>query len=442
MKYSELKEVIRCYPTEFSTISDSDIWHKEEIDMYIHIPFCLGKCGFCPFNSMPLSKQNLSTYFSHLLREIELYAKENYFGDKVVRALWIGGGTPSAVPLEYIESILDKVHQNFEFSPNCEYTLETNLHDLTEEYISKVASTKINRLSIGVQSFNDKYLEMMGRTYTPDRISEFFGFIRNYPLNISIDLMYRYPGQTLDDIDLELDLLDKYRMSIDHITLYSLMLFPRLPIYERVRSGKLPKQCSLTTYEKMNYRWQEGLARLGYTQYTSNHFAQQGKKNIYNLDRWGFPQKECVSFGPGAFGQIKNYVYCNEHRIDDYYAKIQHDQKPVQEGKFITLWERISRYAVLGVKNLEIDLKEFQTLTGLTVQAAFENKLNELVEEGLIKINDSYLTVTPKGIAYIIDVSKTFETSNNLLHTQPQYVILDMFNGKRETFDTEVIEED
>ena len=440
-KHYEVDEVIRWYPTEFNDTDCKTMWEKKGMNLYVHIPFCRGKCGFCPFNSQPITNKNLDQYFTMLKKEIELYAKEAYFEDRYIRSLWIGGGTPSAVPFERIQDILNLLVDKFNFREDTEITLETNLFDLNEDYIKTVAKSQVTRLSIGVQSFNDKYLKMMGRTYRRQWIDEFFKFIKSYNLDISIDVMYRYPGQTVEEVREDMRSIVSMSDSIDHITLYSLILFPRLSIYKQVKSGKLPKQPNLKTYYEMNKALTEELQENGpYKEYTTNHFSKPGKENIYNLDRWGFPQKECLSFGPGAFSQVKDYVYCNEHKLEDYYNKINNGIKPVQTGKKINLLEQISRYLVLGVKNLEIDLEEFNYLVGSDVQGLYPKQIKKLEKDGLIKIEDNKLKVTPEGKAWIIDINRAFFTENNINFSQPQYDILDMFEGNRDNYTEGVID--
>lgn len=442
MKHKEIDQVTRWYPTEFGPINGNDIFHHDKMDIYVHIPFCLGKCAFCPFNSIPICRQNLDEYFSHLSKEIALYAAQPYFKYKSVRSVWIGGGTPSAVPFERIINILHNLKDSFKFEDGAEITLETNIHDLTEDYIREVSKSEINRLSIGIQSFNEKYLKMMGRSYSSEWIDSFFSYIHQYDLNISIDLMFRYPGQTLQDVQDEIDLIGKYYRKIDHITLYGLILFPKLGIFKRVADGKLPKQASLKQYEKMCEMFNKQLAEYGFHQYTSNHFAKEGKENVYNNDRWGFPQIECVSFGPGSFGQLNGYVYCNEHKISDYYAKIAKGELPVQMGKKINLLEQASRYLVLGTKCRSINLKLYRDLTGIDPLVLYKKQIEELVKEELITIKDDVLFVTDKGCTYILDIGCRFQTENNLKHTQPQYEVLDMFEGMIKSFDELVIEKE
>ena len=440
-KHYEVDEVIRWYPTEFNEKDCDNMWDKKGMNLYVHIPFCRGKCGFCPFNSQPITNKNLDEYFGMLKKEIMLYADEPYFGERFIRSLWIGGGTPSAVPFERLEDILGLLMQKFEFRKDTEITLETNLFDLNEDYIKKVAASPVTRLSIGVQSFDDKYLKMMGRTYRREWINEFFKFIKKYNLDVSIDVMYRYPGQTVDEVREDMRAIVSMADSIDHITLYSLILFPKLQTYKQIKSGKLPKQPNLDVYYEMNRALTDELQDNGpYKEYTTNHFAKPGKENIYNVDRWGFPQKECLSFGPGAFAQVKDYVYCNEHKLENYYAKIRNGIKPVQSGKKISLLEQISRYLVLGVKNLEVDLNQFRFLVGADIKDLYPKELKRIVDEGLVVVNGDKLRVTPKGKAWIIDVSRSFFTPNNVNFTQPQYDILDMFEGNREHFGDDVIE--
>lgn len=442
MKFKEADEVIRWYPTDVKEMNGGDLFKKEYADIYIHIPFCRGKCGFCPFNSMPLNKQNLDEYFSHLKAEVLMYASQPSFKYKKIHSIWIGGGTPTAVPFSSIKEILDLVSDHFEVMDDCEITLEGNLFDFkNEEYLKEVSESVVNRLSIGVQSFNDKYLKMMGRTYTYNDIEFLFSFIRKYDFNISIDLMYRYPGQTLKEMKHEIDMLEKNKEFVDHVTMYSLILFPKLSTYKKIVKGELPKQPGFSVYEQMNLMLSSEMPKIGYNRYTAYHFAKEGKENVYNLDRWGFPQKECISFGPGAFGQLNGYIYCNEHAISDYYQKIDNNIYPVQKGKKINLLEALTRYMVLGTKTLEIDLNLFEEYTGVDPMVYYKDLFEDMLNEDLITISEEKLKLTNKGIVYIADINRIFQTQNNLLHTQPQYEILDMFDGKRDTFHSEVIED-
>jgi coproporphyrinogen III oxidase-like Fe-S oxidoreductase len=253
--------------------------------------------------------------------------------------------------------------------------------------------------------------------------------------------MYRYPGQTVEEVSSEIDILVDYLKFIDHITLYPLIIFPKLALYKQIILGKLPKQCSLKNYEQMNLLYSKRLKENGFNQYTSNHFSQPGKENKYNIDRWGFPQRECVAFGPGAFGQIKDFVYCNEHKISDYYIKIDSGIKPIQQGKKINLAEMVSRYLVLGTKCRNVDLVLFREITGFDHNTLYNNEINTLINEGLIEINNNELFVTDKGCAYIVDVNRAFQTENNLKFTQPQYYILDMMDTQSGHAINEIIED-
>ena len=212
MKHREIDQVTRWYPTQFGIITGDDIFNHNYIDMYIHIPFCLGKCAFCPFNSKPINKENLDLYFQNLKAEITMYANEPYFKYKTVRSLWIGGGTPSAVPFDHIKEILNLVTSKFDFSDDAEITLETNLHDLSEDYIKLVSASRINRLSIGVQSFTEKFLKMMGRTYTPEWIDSFFSFIRKYDLSNPLDIIFilMWMEELYPDFGFKMTLSKKY----------------------------------------------------------------------------------------------------------------------------------------------------------------------------------------------------------------------------------------
>lgn len=430
MKYSEVKEIIRWYPSDVKNLEGGEIWTKEKMDMYVHIPFCKSKCSFCPFNSKPINKENVDTFFNFLKKELYFYAQENYFKDRIINSLWIGGGTPSAVPIEEIRKLLKDIFRFFDKTEDCEITIETNLADITEEFLSKVAQMGINRISIGVQSFNDKYLKMMGRAYRLKQIEEVLDFLRKYNIIANIDLMYRYPGQTVEELAQELDIAAKYD-SVNHISMFPLILFPKLNIYKRIKNGQLPKLPSFETYQHMYDVLIEKLDNnKPFHQYTTYHFAKDGKECKYNVDRWGMPQRECLALGPGPFSQIKDFVYCNEHNVEKYYDKLRNNEKPVQMGKKMTLQDRISRLLVLGTKALSINLKAFKEITGFSIYDLYKEKLDWLINEELVVIDENKMTLTSKGRALIIDVNRAFFTEENIDKTQPQYGILDLFEGQ------------
>lgn len=439
-KYSEINQIIRFYPTNIDTLNCEEVWSSESFNLFVYIPFCRRKCHFCILNSAKLSKKKIDVFFKALDKELMLYEDTAYFKSKLVNSLWIGGGTPSVVPIDKIKCLLDHSMQNFNFTNNAEITIEVNLEDLDENFLKQIVDTKINRLSIGVQTFNNKYLKILGRTYNFDNILYVFDLLSKFSeLDISIDLMYRYPGQTIEELVEDLEYIKRIDL-IQHVTIHPLILFPSLELYKKIKSGILPKQPSLKRYLEMYNILLDNLSNgKPFYQYSPYSFAKKDKECAYNISRWRIPQQECLSIGPGGFSQANNYIYCTEHDIDKYMEIVGKGIIPILEGKKLNYREMLSRYLVIGSRLLSVDLDMYRELTGFEARELFKDSFNWLLKEGLININDNKMDLTDKGKALIIDVSKAFY-SENVEVLQPQYRILNLYQKGSNNLLSDVIE--
>ncbi len=272
--------------------------------IYVHIPFCLKKCPYCSFFSVPFRTETKDIFLHALHREIFRYRKSLSL---VPQTLYLGGGTPSLLSAQEIENVKESLSS----SPIKEFTIEVNPKTVDEKKIAKLAHTSVNRISIGIQSFVDKDLAVLGRLHdSADAVKVVKLFQENDFNNISIDLMYGTPGQENKDILDNLAIVDSLKPK--HISLYCLSLtkqqlssFPQLPSDE-------------TTYAFYSL-YRKELKKMGYNHYELSNFAFKGFESAHNSAYWEL--KEYLGIGAGAHGFVNNRRYFNADCLDDYTEK-------------------------------------------------------------------------------------------------------------------------
>lgn len=256
----------------------------KEIGIYIHIPFCKSKCGYCDFVSFANKEEIIENYVDAVIKEIEYMELSNY----VISTVYIGGGTPSVIDSKYIENILNKVKQNT--VENTEITIEINPGTVNREKLENYKNMGINRLSIGLQSTEDGLLKEIGRIHIYEDFLNAYKNARNLSFdNINIDLMLGLPNQTLEMLEKSVQKI--IELNPEHISVYSLILEIGTGLYDMVNEGKLelPNE---ELERKMYWRVKEMLEESGYIHYEISNFAKEAYMSKHNSDCW--EQKEYI----------------------------------------------------------------------------------------------------------------------------------------------------
>jgi oxygen-independent coproporphyrinogen-3 oxidase len=431
-KYSEIDEVARTYPVDFGSVSDLDVWRSEDLHLFFSIPFCKGKCPFCAFNSSRYRDEDVASFLQALKQEIELHGRDPHITGRPITSIWIGGGTPATLPLPSIGSLLDHVRRTFAVNANTEITFEANPTSLSGELLKMLRAWGITRISLGIQSFNDKYLKMLGRGYTSSFAARVIHEVYAAGLELNIDMMYRFPGQTCQEVvD---DFCRATLLGVSHISAFCLILWPSMPLARRVADGRLPQQPDFDEYIRMYNSICDCLQGEGVQQYAHNFFSRPGKKCVYHMGRWEAPQAEVLGLGPGAFSFVNGFTYCNQHERTIYVDHLLRlERRPVQAGKRLTLLEWPSRYMVLGCRFLKIDLADFRKRFGVDARDLYQEQFRLLLDDGLVELAGDDLTVTKRGRPLILDVGRAFYTENNKTKLQPQYYILGFISSKEKS---------
>ena len=279
---------------------------------YIHIPFCSHICYYCDFNKVFIEGQPVDEYVDLLVREMQLRAKAHPISP--LETLYIGGGTPSTLTPKQLATLFEGIHHYLPLEKNCEFTMELNPDDGQMERLEVMKEYGINRISMGVQSFNDELLKKIGRKHSKKTVLESIGNARKLGFeNISIDLIFRLPQQTIQDFEDSL----KIAMDLDlpHYSIYSLILEQKTVFYNLMRQGKLP----LPTQDEEADMFQlamDSMESFGRHHYEISNYALPGFESRHNLHYW--KADEYLGFGAGAHGYLNQERYQNCGPIQHY----------------------------------------------------------------------------------------------------------------------------
>ena len=367
----------------------------KELGFYLHIPFCKSKCIYCDFNSFAQKDDCIEPYIKAVKKEIEEYAKQNK--DVLIKTIYIGGGTPSYIKEKYIKEIIETIRSNFEIIPNAEITIEINPGTVNRRKLNTYYKAGINRLSIGLQSTNDKLLKQLGRVHDFEdfletvRLANTIGFS-----NINADCMIGLPNQTIYDVEETLNVLINLRLT--HISVYSLIVEPNTPLEKKIESGelKLPDE-EIERY--MYWFAKRKLEENGYLHYEISNFAKPLFRSKHNLDCWN--QKEYKGFGVSASSYENEIRYTNISSIEKYVENVQNGQFKknyiVEEKQ--DREAMMKEYMLLGLRKITgVSINQFRKKFGTIPIFKYNKEITKLTNEGLIESNGINIRLTKKGL--------------------------------------------
>ena len=377
--------------------------------LYIHIPFCIQKCIYCDFFSVSYDESVAKTYIDALCQE--LYLKKDF--SATLKSIYIGGGTPSLLPDECFKQLFICLKDNFSFSSDIEITVEANPGTINESKINTVLSLGVNRLSIGIQSFNDNELKVLGRIHNSENATRSIDLIRKAGVNnFSIDLMYGIPGQTMDSWHNSIS--TAVGLSPTHISAYELTLEENTPLYKLIQSHKIQMPDEELILEMYNHAI-DYFASCGYEHYEISNFALPGFKCMHNLNYWD--RGEYIGVGTGAHSFINGIRSKNTEDIPRYIEDLNNGIIPEIESAKPTSAEALKEFIFLGLRKTEgININELPPfippLPGGDIHTSIPHLTRgdigeyyslldaskELIDEGYFEINRGYLALTRKGI--------------------------------------------
>mgnify|MGYP004442933337 FL=1 len=362
--------------------------NDKEIGVYVHIPFCKRKCYYCDFISFCEKDELQEKYINTVIQEIEDFFNLNK--NVKIKTIYIGGGTPSFIDGKYIEKIMN----TFNKEGVVEATIEVNPGSASLEKLKKYKECGINRLSIGLQSTEDRLLKKIGRIHNYNDFLATYNLAREVGFdNINVDLMIGLPGQTIEDVKSSLNKV--INLNPSHISVYSLIVEENTIIYNLIEQNKivLPDE----ELERNMYWYVKNYLELGgYEHYEISNFAKNGKMSLHNLDCWN--QKEYVGFGVSAHSYLNRKRFCNIGVLEEYIKDFK-NTKEVQEVQ--SFYETKQEYMLLGLRKIKgVCISDFKNKFGENPIFLFKNELNKLIEEGLLEITTNNIKLTNKGLNF------------------------------------------
>lgn len=362
---------------------------NNRISLYIHIPFCVRKCLYCDFPSFSGLESCFDDYVRVLCREIEESAP-NYYGMKV-DTIFIGGGTPSILPPKLLGRIMDIIMSKYDVDNDAEISIETNPGTLDIRKLTEMKSMYFNRLSMGLQAWQEKHLKAIGRIHSAEEFENNFLQARDAGFNnINVDLMFALPNQTIDDWQETLEHV--LNLKPEHISSYSLIIEEGTPFYDMYEKGiikEIDEEMDRKMYELVN----EMLADKGYNRYEISNYAKPGYECKHNIVYW--QTKQYRGFGLGSHSYIDGKRYHNTYDLKKYLDF----ENIIEEIEILTEEQKQEEFMFMGLRMTEgISENVFKERFKKTIFDIYGNELKQLQEEKLIIHENGMFYLTNRGV--------------------------------------------
>lgn len=357
----------------------------DRLGIYVHIPYCVRKCNYCDFCSLPKGKLGVpDEYVARVCDEISSYAGRE---ERDVDTVYFGGGTPSLLTPEQVGKIMNVIHSVFKISPFAEITFEANPGTLTREKAEGFYGLGFNRVSVGLQSIHEIEMKKLGRIHTYDDFLSSYRMLREVGFdNISVDLMYGIPYQTMDSF--AETVRSVIALSPEHISSYGLMIEEGTPFYDERDSLPIPSlddECDM--YDIAGRL----LIEAGYEHYEISNYAKPTYRSRHNSLYWNLG--DYIGFGAAAHSFYDGARYCNPDDVDEYLsseAKVNRSQESDTDIAY--------EYAMLKLRTKDgFSLSEYESRFGVSFIAGKESILDKLEREGLITLSNGIIALTERG---------------------------------------------
>ena len=371
---------------------------KRNLELYLHIPFCVRKCNYCDFFSANGTPKEQADYVSAMIQEIQSY--QELSGEYEVQTIFLGGGTPSLLTPEQIEQIFNAIYHIFSVNENAEITMEMNPGTVDIEKLHAMKAAGVNRLSIGLQSAQNEELKMLGRIHTYEEFLETWKLTEQAGFeNRNIDLMSALPGQTIESYE---DTLSKVlALEPEHISAYSLILEEGTVFYDWYEKGKLDRGAWKLPSEEEEYAMGEltiqRLAEAGMHRYEISNYAKSGKECRHNLGYWD--RVEYLGIGAGSSSLIKGERFDHIRDRKAYIEKIRNGESILIDREILSVESQMEEFMYLGLRKIEgVSRTDFQNYFGKNVDDVYGEILDKLEEEQLLEFSGNRIRLTHRGM--------------------------------------------
>lgn len=366
-----------------------------DMGLYVHIPFCKQKCMYCDFPAYQNLQDYYETYVYALVQEMDLWVSEHPESKaKPIDTIYFGGGTPTELSVQQLQMIVDKIKSTFTITDDCHMTIESNPGEVDLQYLTKLVKLGFNRISFGVQTFDDKALTMLHRSHNGEKAKQAVYEAKEAGFtDINIDLIYGLPRQSLEDIQHNLHILKG--LPINHISTYGLQVEVGTYLYHLVQKNliSIPSE---SIDEAMYDTMMEGLKNQGFERYEISNFAKDSSYSRHNLKYWHYV--DYLGFGAGAHSFYDGIRRSNNRNVMPYIQAVDRYIMPTIDTETITVERAQEDFCFLALRTKwGLDEQKFEDRFGLSVHNLFGNILEDLVTKGLLEYQNGSYHLSSEG---------------------------------------------
>lgn len=372
----------------------------KRLGLYIHIPFCDKICNYCDFTAFQGANSKILEYVNALKKEIQLKGNKNFFIDSI----FIGGGTPSFIDGKYIFEILEEVRENFTVLEDIEISIETNPKTFDEKKLEFYKKAGINRLSIGVQSFNDKILKDLGRNHNSKEVFESIELVRKFDFDINLDLIFGYQKQSVEDILYDLEMVKK--INPEHISYYSLIIEEKTKFKALQNAGKL-NFLDEDIERKMYHLIVENLEKIGLKQYEVSNFSKEQKESVHNKKYWNC--KEYLGMGVSSHSYFEDVRFSNAVNLSKYIKELENGNIPIDFSENLNMATKKFEYIIMNMRLKEgFLISDYNKLFNVNFLEENKKVVENAIKNDVVEIKEDRIYFTKKGFdimdSFFVDI--------------------------------------
>jgi len=396
------KGFVTNYPNflHWKKLEAPEMANNNPLNIYVHTPYCIQRCAYCYYKTINLrgtdKAKRIDKYVDALCGEIELAANYYHLRNRPVISVYFGGGTPSLLSAPQLQRVVEAVHNNLNLSDETEFTVEAEPVTITQAKADVLKQLKVNRVSMGVQSFDDEIIKRSNRLDDEKKVLRAVEIVKTMDAVINIDLMSGLAGET--EASWHHSVERAISTGVQSITVYKTELYTNTPYYKEIRNDTLQLPDDDEELAFMQYAFDE-LKKADYKPWSFFTFTKCGQhKHVYSPST--FLGDDCYAFGTSAFGKLGNYVFQNTNDEQKYMDIVAAGDLPVMRGYNLTPLDSMIREVLLGMKLTSFDLRRFQKRYGFKLETLCAEPITHLVDNNFIMITDDEITLTNKGILY------------------------------------------
>ncbi|MBU4285211.1 coproporphyrinogen III oxidase family protein [Patescibacteria group bacterium] len=388
----------------------------KKVALYFHIPFCSRKCTFCPYFSIVTEDTERQNYLKYLKKEIEL-TKKYLSEDLDIIAVYVGGGTPTLLKPDQLDDLLRFIHNEFNLSNDVEFTVETHPEIIRgdfKKYLDILKKNKVNRVSIGMQTFDDEILLSTKRGHTAEEAIKFFKEVKKYNFScVIIDLLYGLPNQTIGSWAKDLEIA--YSLNPDVVTTYCMEVKDWTPIYQQYENElfRFPNEY---LYHLFYVMASEKAKQEKHTEIPVLYFPKKKDHFKYATDVFGQSEgSNVISFGTGGYSFVNGYQYFGYQNIDNYYQSIDKNQLPINKGIKLSFEDRMARNIILGLRmTSRVNKEKFKQFFNKDLNEVYKATLTKFKKLELLKENENEIYLTDSGNLFLEELCLHFIPQSTL----------------------------